>query len=246
MNKLSAVIITKNEELNIERCLKSVQFADEIVVLDSGSTDRTIEICQNHDCHIHQTKWLGFGLTKRKAVSLAKYNWILSIDADEEITTELRERILNILKNPKFNAYNIKRISFYLGKKINYCGWNSDFPLRLFNKNYGNFNDKTVHESIIVSGKQARINIPMLHYTYPTIESHIEKMDKYSTLGAQNLFDNNQSISVIGALFRGLVKFLKMYFLQLGFLDGIHGFILCFNSAFGVYFKYLKLWKLRK
>ncbi|MCD4819155.1 MAG: glycosyltransferase family 2 protein [Candidatus Cloacimonetes bacterium] len=246
MNKLSITIITKNEEKNIERCLESVKWADEIIVVDSGSIDNTLKICEEHDCKIIKSKWLGFSLTKRKAVSYAKNNWILSIDADEEITTELKDKIGKILEKPKYNAYSIKRISYYLGNKIKHCGWNRDFPLRLFDKNFGNFNDKIVHESIVVDGKKGRIYQPMLHFTYPTIESHIKKMDQYSTLGAQTLFEKNRNSTILEAILRGFFKFIKMYFIQLGFLDGANGFVLCENSAIGVYLKYLKLWKLRK
>ncbi|HHE38230.1 MAG TPA: glycosyltransferase family 2 protein [Candidatus Cloacimonetes bacterium] len=245
-NKLSVVLITKNEESNIERCLKSARFADEIIILDSRSIDRTVNICQNFQCRVYQTEWFGFGLTKKKAVSFAKNNWILSLDADEQITSELREEIDKILQNPEFKAYSIKRISYYLGKKIKYCGWNRDFPVRLFDKNYANFNDKIVHESVVVQGDKGRINQPILHYTYPTIESHLKKMEHYSTLGSQTLLEKNRRSTPLSAFMRGFLKFLKMYFLQLGFLDGIHGFVLCLNSSWGIYLKYLKLWKLNK
>ena len=243
-NKLSVTIITKNEEKNIERCLKSVKWADEIIVVDSGSVDNTIKICEQYNCKIIKSEWLGFGLTKRKAVSYAKNDWILSIDADEQITPELKIKIEKILENPQFKSYDIKRISYYLGKQIEHCGWNHDFPLRLFNKDFGNFNDKIVHESVDISGKKDRICQPMLHFTYPTIESHFKKMDQYSTLGAQTLFGKNRTSTVFEAILRGFFKFIKMYFIQLGFLDGEKGFVLCQNSAIGVYLKYLKLWKI--
>ncbi|MCD4693484.1 MAG: glycosyltransferase family 2 protein [Calditrichales bacterium] len=243
INKLSVVIITQNEEKNIERCLKSVQWADEIVIIDSGSTDATLEICRRFNCKIIQTEWLGFGLTKRLAVDSATHDWILSLDADEEVTKELKEKTIEILKDPKFDGYSIKRKSFYLGKMIKHCGWNNDYPMRLFNRMKGNFNDKEVHEKVVVNGKKTTIEEYFLHYTYPTIGSHINKMHKYALLGAKELKKKNKKATIIGAIFRSWMKFLKMYFLRRGFLDGKIGFILSCNSAFGVYLKYLKLWE---
>ena len=245
-NKLSVVIITKNEEINIERCLNSVLWADEIVVVDSGSTDNTLQICKNYNCKIVKTEWLGFGLTKKLAVKSAINNWIFSIDADEEVTENLHKQIQCILEAPEVNGYNIRRSSFYLGKKINYCGWNSDYSLRLFDRRKGNFNNKLVHESVVLSGKRAKIKSPLLHYTYPTIESHLNKMNHYSSLGAKQLSAKKKKIILIEAVCRGKLKFLKMYFLQLGFLDGKTGFILSLNSGYGVFLKYLKLWQINR
>ncbi len=240
---LSVTIITKDEEHNIERCLKSVQWANEIVVVDNGSTDSTPDICRKYNCKVVESSWLGFGLTKKLAVDYASHDWIFSIDSDEEVSELLKNRILSILKNPQYNGYRIKRISYYLGKQIRYCGWDRDYPLRLFNCKFGNFNDKIVHESIKLSGEVGKIEEPMYHYTYPTIHYHVEKMNRYTKLGAEHLMDKKKSSSIIQALLRGLTKFIKMYFLQKGFLDGRIGFVLCYNSAFGVYLKYLKLWE---
>jgi len=244
--KITAVIITKNEEVNIKRCLTSIQWVDEIVVVDSYSTDKTVDICKQFDCNIILTEWLGFGPTKKLAMEYASYNWILSIDSDEQVTEELKNRITMLLENPQAAGYRIKRKSFYLGKIINYCGWNHDYPLRLFNKNYGNFNDKPIHESVVISGAVKKIEEPMLHYTYPTVQSHILKMDNYAKLGAERAFSKGKSATINGALVRGILKFIKMYFLQTGLLDGKHGFILALNSAFGTYLKYLKLWEKSK
>lgn len=241
--QLSVVIITKNEQENIARCLTSVQWADEIVVLDNGSTDRTPEICHHFNCKFIETKWLGFGLTKKLAVDSAVHDWIFSIDSDEQVSEELKLSIQNILKKPDYNGYRIKRISFYLGKKINHCGWERDYPLRLFNRTVGNFNEKPVHESVVIPGRIGKIEAPLFHHSYPTIASHIIKMNRYAELAAQESFQKGKSSTVLSAIFRGLFKFIKMYFLQRGFLDGRVGFILCCNSAFGVYLKYIKLWE---
>jgi len=240
---LSVTIITLNEEKNIERCLKSVAWADEIVVVDSGSSDDTINICQQFGCKIIQTTWLGYGPTKKQAVESATNDWILSIDADEEVTDELRVKIRTILESPLSQGYRIKRKSFYLGQVVQHCGWDRDYPLRLFNRRYGNFNDKQIHESVEITGQISQIEEPLLHYTYPTLSSHILRLDKYSELGAEAAFQKGKTVSIIGAVMRGLLKFIKMYFLQLGFLDGKIGFVLAYNSAFGVYLKYIKLWE---
>lgn len=244
--KLSVTIITKNEEHNIERCLKSVQWADEIVVVDDGSTDRTPEICRRYTSKVIHSEWLGFGLLKRLAVDSATHDWIFSIDSDEEVSEALRLKIQNILKNPEYQGYRIKRVSFYLGKRIRFCGWQRDYQLRLFNRRYGNFNEKIVHESVRITGEVGKIEAPIFHYTYPTIHSHIERMNWYADLGLEKLITNKKSSSIAGAVVRGIAKFIKMYFFQRGFLDGKVGFVLCCNSAFGVYLKYMKLWEKKR
>ncbi len=241
--KLSIAIITKNEEKNIERCLKSVQWADEIVVVDNGSTDRTLDICRQYEAKIIRSEWLGFGLLKQLAVNSATNDWIFSIDSDEEVSDALRLKVQAILERPQFHGYRIKRVSFYLGKRIRFCGWHRDYPLRLFNRRCGNFNDHIVHESVRLTGAVAKIEEPILHYTYPTIQSHVERMNRYTDLGTEKLIAQRKSASILAAVMRGMAKFIKMYLLQQGFRDGRIGFVLCYNSAFGVYLKYLKLWE---
>ncbi|MBK7104086.1 MAG: glycosyltransferase family 2 protein [Ignavibacteriae bacterium] len=241
-NKISATIITNNEEANIERCLKSLLWVDEIIVVDSFSTDGTIEICKKYNCKIFQTEWKGFGITKKFAVDNSSNDWILSIDSDEVVTDELKKKIENILVNPMFNGYNIKRKSYYLGKEINYCGWDKDFPSRLFNRNFGNFNDNLVHESVVLNGEKTKIYEPLLHYTYPTLSLHISKMNRYSDLAIENISEEKK-YSIISSIFFGINKFMKMYFLQKGFLDGKIGFLLSLHSAIGVYLKYIKVWQ---
>ncbi len=244
MEKLSVVIITLNEEQNVTRCLQSVQWADEVLVLDTGSTDRTVEICQSLGARVVKSEWLGFGKTKRLAVEQARYDWILSIDADEEVTPALQKRIQNLLHAPDPTiAYRIKRQSFYLGQPIRHAGWQKDFPLRLFNRKHGNFNEKAVHESVVFNGQVAFLSEPLNHYTYPTISAHIQKMDRYTSL---SVGEQSKAVSIVGALLRGLFKFFKMYVLQAGFLDGRVGLVLCLNSAFGIYLKYIKRWEAKR
>ncbi len=185
-------------------------------------------------------------MTKKMAVDLASNNWIFSIDADEVVSDGLKNKIIEILKSPPADAFSIRRESFYLGKKIRHCGWNNDYPLRLFNRQKGNFNEKIIHESVEVSGSKIRLQAHLDHYTYPTIKSHLQKLNHYSHLGATSLLNKGKKGSLSLAFFRGFAKFLKMYFLQFGFLDKKRGLILSINSAFGVFLKYLKLWEMTK
>ncbi len=244
---LSISIITRNEEANIKRCLESVKWADEIIVVDSGSTDGTLEICKNYHCKIIETGWLGFGRTKQIGVNAATNNWILSIDADEEVSDKLKDKILELVQSTQFHAFNIKRVSYYLKKRIQYSGWQTDYPLRLFNKKYGNFNDASVHESVVIDGENISIIQSLLyHYPFPTINSHIDKINHYSQLGAQKLFDKGKRTTLIYAVLSGIVKFIKMYLIKKGFLDGKEGFILAILSGFSSTLKYFKLWSLWK
>jgi glycosyltransferase involved in cell wall biosynthesis len=243
MPQLSVVIITKNEEKNIRRCLESVAWADEIVIADSGSTDGTKSICQEFNCRIYDVEWQGFGNTKQQAVSLATNDWILSLDADEVLTPPLQDEIKTLLINePKLNAYRIKRNSFYLGKMIRFCGWDKDYTLRLFNRQKGGFNSRPVHEFVEVTGEAGKLLNPMLHFTYPDKASHYQKMMLYAQLSSASMFAQGKTASLFDAYLRAVAKLLKMYVLRLGFLDGKSGLLLCLRSAWGVYYKYKLLW----
>ncbi len=245
-NKISAVIITKNEEANIERCLKSLHWVDEIVVVDSGSTDRTLEICKQYECKIIETDWLGFGRTKQLAVNSASYNWVLSIDSDEQVSENSIAVIKTLLENPKHNAYKVQIKSFYLGRMINHSGWGNEFKLRIFNKELGNYNDSVIHESVVITGEKPHIEVEFFHYTYPSLAKNMEKLDKYSSLQAKELFEKGKKYSLFLIPLFVLNKFINMYLLNLGFLDGKEGFLLATMSAFGVFLKYAKLWELNK
>jgi len=247
MNKLSVTLITKDEEQNIKRCLDSVKWADEIVLVDCGSKDKTLSIAHTYpNCNTHYIPWQGFGLQKQAAVDLTKNDWILSIDADEELSLELQNTIRETLHDPDAPGYRIRRNSFYLGRMIKHCGWNHDFPLRLFNKNHGRFNNRPVHEYVELNGDVSKIFDPLFHYTYPAVKDHIRKISFYSGLGARELFEKNKRSHPVAAFLRGMFKFIKMYFLQMGFLDGKEGLILACLSGFGVSLKYLKLWEMNR
>jgi len=241
---LSVVIITRNEERNIRGCLASVRWADEVVVVDSGSTDNTVGLCRQSGCRVIETEWLGFGRTKRLAVDSASNDWILALDADEQVSASLRQSIADLFgTGPDRNGYRVKRRTFYLGREVRHCGWNHDYPVRLFHRKHGNFNERTVHESVQLSGPAGTIEEAILHYSYPTVHSHLQKMERYAELGAEAMLGQGRRSSVPLALLHGAGKFLKMYVWQLGFLDGQTGFLLALHSAFGVYWKYVKLWE---
>ncbi|HNX00290.1 MAG TPA: glycosyltransferase family 2 protein [Candidatus Cloacimonadota bacterium] len=242
--RISATIITKNEERNIRRCLESIKWVDEIIVLDSGSTDKTVDICREFTSNVFQVEWLGYGKTKQSAVDKATSPWILSIDADEEITPKLADVIREKVLNPgDCNGFEIKRKSQYLGKWIRHSGWNRDYPMRLFRKDSGHFNDKLVHESVIINGKRCRIHEEMLHYTYPDLETHLRKIDKYAECWAEEKALKGKKGSLHGTFLHTVLRFIFTYFLKLGFLDGKTGLILAMNSALSVYMKHMKLWE---
>jgi len=243
---VSVAIITKNEEKNISKCLESLLWADEIIVVDSGSTDKTIDICKKYKCKIIQTDWKGFGKNKQYAVKHTSNDWVLSLDADEIVSPSLAKAIIKTVKLNEKLGYRIKRNSFYLGKLIKFSGWQNDYPLRLFNKKYGNFNDFSVHESVIMPEEVvAKINSPIIHFPYNKIEDHLNKINNYSSLAAENLLTKDKTIFYPYAFIAGAFKFLRVYFLKLGFLDGKEGLILAILSAYYVFLKYIKLWLMK-
>jgi len=242
--RISAAIITLNAAGDLDRCLASLQFVDEIGVRDQGSEDGTDEVCRRGGAVLHQTGWLGFGPTKQKAVSLCRNDWVLSIDSDEEVTPELREAILALPDDPQPAAYTINRISRFLGRWIRHCGWHPEPVVRLFDRRRARFNDLPVHESVEADGPVAALPGLLRHYTYRTMEQYLEKLNRYTTLAAEQLHREGRDCGPGSALVRGQAAFWRMYVLQRGFLDGGHGLVLCLASGFSVFVKYVKLWRL--
>lgn len=246
MKKISAVIITKNEERNIERCLQSVQWVDEVVVVDSGSIDNTLDICRKYKCIIVETDWLGFGKTKQLSIESASNDWVLSIDADEEVTEELKTEIITTLSQDKIaSGYKIKWLSYYVNSWIRHSGWNKNYKIKLFNRNHGKFNDSMIHERVIIEGEVVKLKNVLRHHTYPDLKTFLLKTESYAQTGAQVKFDEGKSGSLLTAYIHGAVTFFKMYIIKAGFLDGKIGLILATNYAFAVYYKYLKLWEMQ-
>ena len=246
MIELSAILIVKNESADIERCLNSLlNFADEIIILDSGSTDNTIEICQNYTQHIFITDWPGFGPQKNRALEKASGKWVLSIDADEWVPEALKKEIQDIIqKNNSYSAFSIPRISYYCGCLIRHGDWRNDRPVRLFERGKAKFSNDLVHESLQVEGKIGGLKQKLKHNAFRSSEEVLEKMNLYSTLWAKNRFKKGVKASLIQALTHSLWTFIRGYFLRAGFLDGKAGFMLAISNAQGCYFRYIKLMQL--
>jgi glycosyltransferase involved in cell wall biosynthesis len=248
MPALSVVIITYNEEINIGRCLESVkEIADDVVVVDSGSTDKTEEICKKYNVQFFTVPWKGYSEQKNYANSLAKYNWIFSIDADEAISEELKKSILEIKHKPEAGNYRICRITNYCGKWIHHSGWYPDIKVRFFSRNL-NFWEGLIHERLNVSDDNV---IPLLkgdcyHYSYYSISGHKEQSRKFSKLAAENLFSKGKKAGILKLLFGPGWKFFTMYFIRLGWLDGTKGFTIARISAHAVFQKYNKLRQLNE
>lgn len=243
---LSIIIITKNEAFHIQRCLESVAWADEIIVFDSGSDDDTVEICQQFTPHVFVTDWPGFGLQKQRALDKASQPWVLSIDADEVITPALKDEILRAISEPTASGYLIPRLSTYCGREIKHGGWWPDYVLRLFRRDQGHFSAELVHEQILVSGKIAQLANPILHDAFLNPEEVLHKLNNYSSLGAEKLFQQHKSASLGLAIVKGFWAFFRTYFIKAGWLDGPEGLMLAISNAEGTYYKYLKLRQLSK
>ncbi len=243
---LSVIIITKNEALHIERCLHSVAWADEIVVLDSGSTDATVAIAKQFTPKVIQTDWPGFGLQKQRALDLATGDWVLSIDADETVSAALKVEIEQAMTQAEVNGYEIPRLSSYCGKEIRHAGWWPDYVLRLFRRESGYFTEHVVHERVIVDGQIARLSTPFLHEAFVDLTEVLDKVNHYSSLGARSLNAKGVKSSVFKAIYKGGWSFFKTYVLQTAFLDGNQGLMLAISNAEGSYYKYLKLYELQQ
>jgi len=232
-NKLSIVIITKNEEKFITDAVNSSIFADEVLVLDSESTDQTCNIAKEIGARVEQQAWLGFGAQKNKAVELADNDWVFVLDADERITPELRDEIISTLKNPQFNGYRIARLNNFFGKNIRHCGLYPDYSIRLFNRQKGKFNDVPVHESVQIQGNTDKLKNHMLHLAFDTVEEFSNKQKKYAELSQK---DKN----LIKAFISPIWTFLKIYIIRLGFVEGWRGFIIAKVYAQYTFWKYFK------
>lgn len=246
--KITTVIITLNEEQNIRRCLASVKdFSDEIVVIDSLSTDKTEEICSEFDVRFVKQKWLGYSEQKNLGNSLALNDWIFSIDADEAVSDELKKSILE-LKNQEIagdKVFVVKRLTNYCGKWIHHCGWYPDSRIRLWNRTKGSWKGD-IHEVIDFQGeiKQMTLKGDLLHYSYKNIEDHIRIANKYTSLIAQEKFKKGKKSGFVKMYMSPPFAFVRDFIFKGGFLDGKRGFAICRINAFSTYLKYLKLWEL--
>ncbi len=249
MIKISSLVIAKNEEDNIARCIRSqLNCIDEIFVfLDDSSKDKTEEIIKGFpNVRYEKIKWAGYAETKNNALEKLTNNWVFWIDADEEIMPELSEEINQFKKGvAESSGYSVARRAYFLGKWIKHCGWYPGRVVRLFDRNVARFNDNKVHEGLMVDGKKGELKNDLNHYTDPTVNHYFSKLNNYTTLAARELFEKGKKAGLRDLLLRPLFMFVKMYILKRGFLDGVHGFILSLLSSHYVFIKYAKLWELR-
>ena len=242
---LACVVITKNEERNIADCLASVRWADDIIVVDAESRDRTVDLARECGAKIFVRPWPGFGLQKNFGVALASSDWILILDADERVTEELREEVLTCLRQWRPDAplaYRIPRRNFFYGAWVRGGGVYPDYQVRLFRRGVAQYNDVAVHENLIVDGEIGTLVEHLDHYTERCIEDHFKKFGLYTTLAAQEKAKRVRTVGSIDLVFRPLVVLVKTYVLKRGFRDGVHGLIICVFASMYTFVKYAKLW----
>ena len=241
MGKVSVVIITKNEERNIERCLESVRWADEIIVVDAFSTDRTVEVCRRFTDKVFQKKWLGYGLQKNFCASKARNRWVLNVDADEVISSECAEAVQELLSGePEFPLYRFPRKNFFADRWVRYAGWYPDFISRLYDRDKVSFSESMVHERLTPDKAEGIVNHPILHYSFDGMEDYIQRQNRYSSLYAEEKKQLDWKASWTHLYVRSIWVFLKTYFLKQGFREGFLGIFLSVSMAFYTYLKYAK------
>ncbi|RYF19278.1 MAG: glycosyltransferase family 2 protein [Comamonadaceae bacterium] len=246
---LSVILITRNEEANIREWLASVDFASELVVVDCGSTDATVTLARAAGARVLVTPdWPGFGAQKNRALDLATQPWVLSLDADERVTPQLREEILALVRGgaAAHDAFSVPRRSSFCGQYMAHSGWYPDRVVRLFRRGTARFSDDLVHERLVTQGSPGQLRGDLLHATYPDLESMLEKLNRYSSASAESMFRQGQRSSLGGALLRGWWAFFRTYVLRSGWRDGRMGLVLAVSIAEGTYYKYLKLWLLSR
>jgi glycosyltransferase involved in cell wall biosynthesis len=245
---VSAIVIAFNNERIIARCIESLRWANEIVVVDSGSTDRTPEICRGLGAQVHVTAdWPGHGPQKNRALDRATGDWVLSIDSDEWITPALRDEILHtIARESAATGYAMPRRSSFCGRLMRHSGWWPDYVVRLFRRGAARFTDDHTHERLVVDGSVARLTEPIMHEAIVDLDQMVGKMNAYSTSSARMRIDRDVRAGVLVAIVHGTWTFFRTYVLRAGFLDGREGFILAVANAEGSYYRYLKLMMMRE
>ena len=243
---ISAVIITKDEEDRIPRALASLDFADEVIVLDTGSSDRTVQICREAGARVEQVEWRGYVEAKNAAANLATGDWVLSLDADEEVTEALRSELEGIVSGDGQAAgYYIPRRNHYLGRWVRHCGWYPDYQLRFWRRGRGVWTGGRVHESVRIDGPTARTRGALNHYTYESTEEHLVRMHRYAELSALDKHERGGKAGFFGLMFAAPWQFIRLYFLRGGLLDGVTGLIVSAMGAHYAFLKKLKLWEMQ-
>jgi glycosyltransferase involved in cell wall biosynthesis len=241
---LTVLIPTYNEEENIRDCLESVKWADEILIVDSFSTDRTLDICREYTDRILQHEYINSATQKNWAIPQAAHRWVMVVDADERVSEPLRVSVKKALDDPAgCDGFYVKRESFFIGKLIEHGGWEREYVLRLFNRQRGGYQDRSVHARIEIEGKEAYLDGPLYHYTYKNLDQYFEKFLRYTAWASEDLRSGSRRASWANLAVRPWMRFLKMYVLRRGFLDGRHGLVLGMLAAFSVFTKYARLWE---
>jgi len=248
MGRLTVVTLTLNEEHNIAECLEGVRWADQIIVVDSGSTDRTTELARRFAHEVMTVEWKGYGHARNLALERATGDWVLWLDADERVPPALAGEIRRIVdgEHGRHEGYEVARRAYFLGKWIRHCGWYPGRVTRLFRRGRARFSEARVHEQLLIDGSVGRLEHDLLHYTDPDLDQYFRKFNRYTTLAAQDLHASGRTAGLLDLVLRPPFMFLKMFVLRLGFLDGMNGFVLCCLSSAYVFVKYAKLWDLSR
>jgi glycosyltransferase involved in cell wall biosynthesis len=243
---VSAIVVCFNEERNIGACLDSLRWCDEIVVVDSFSTDRTVEICRQYTDRVIQRPWAGYRDQKAFAHSLATKDWVLLVDSDERVTPELRDEIKRelALHGSRYAGVSVPRLVFYLHRWWWRGGWYPDYDIRLFRRNRATWGGTDPHEKILVEGEVRRVRNPLLHFSYRNMEDHVQRINRFTSISSLELFNEGQRWCLGDALFRPAFRFFRSYIIKRGFLDGFAGFYVALTAAVYVFLKYAKLWEL--
>ncbi len=239
---LSVTVITLNAGDALRACLDSVRFADDIVVLDSGSTDQTAQIAASFGARLEQQPWLGFGRQKQRAVELARHEWILAIDADEQVSEALQASIVAALSAPQHRVYAMARCNRFLGRWLRHGEGYPDWNTRLFDRRHARWSDEAVHERVVADGDVGRLQGDLLHDSAQTLEHYLAKQDRYTTLAAQQIVAAGRHVTLTQLVFSPLVRFAKFYVVRGGFLDGIPGLIHIAIGCWTSFLKYAKAW----
>jgi glycosyltransferase involved in cell wall biosynthesis len=241
MPRLSVAIITRNEAKNLPACLRSISFADEIVVVDNASSDRTREVAREHGARVLEVAdWPGFGPQKNRAIDACAGDWILALDADERVEEPLRAEIEQAVARDAFDVYEMPRRSTYCGRFIRHGGWWPDYVTRLFRRGTARYSDARVHERLVTERPIGRLGAPLTHYSFRSMEQVLAKMNHYSSESARMLAERGSTPGLASAVGHGLAAFLRTYVVKLGFLDGRYGFLLAVSNAEGSYYRYVK------
>lgn len=245
MPPLSAVLITRNAASQLESCLESLSFCDEILIVDSGSSDDTVAIAQRRGARVVETHWRGFGPQKRFAVEQARYDWVLCIDADERVSDPLRDAIRTVMAKPGYDAYAFPRCNRFLGRYLRHGEGYPDWSLRLFDRRHARWSDDAVHEKVLSDGAVGRLQGDLLHDSAETLEHYLEKQNRYTTLAAEAAWTRNKRIGAARLLLSPALRFIKFYFLRRGFRDGVPGLIHILIGCNSSFLKHAKLWSMR-